>query len=554
MNLEELLAQLEGIADLTDEQVDQLLADFQQYGRDITADDAEVTDETVGQMRRVAEALDAIEAEQTRRSEAAAEREAAAEALRERLRGPEDNGGGEGGDGGEGEDDGDTDPAPSGSEEREPVSAAGTTVPPARNPGRTRRQPDTAPAPVRATRTLVASANAVGIDRGADMSNPADLAAAFREQWRLGNGYRGGRIEVPVVTASFSWPEDRLLDDNLSNNEDKIRAIVNPDAITAAGGICAPAPIDYSLPTIGSTARPLRDALPNFGAVPRGRVRTLTPPTIEDVPTAITVWTEANDVTPSSPATKGCLTVTCGADSETSVDAIVQCISAGNFMDRFFPERIASFNRLAAVWQARIAEQQLLAKIAAGSLAITAGTVLGTTRDVMAALDRYLASTRYFYRLDDSERFRCLAPRWLRDNMRTDLLREASPNPEQLAVADAFIANLFAARGVNVTWLMEGESGQRYVKPVAGGLQPWVSNVSLYLFLEGAWLYLNGGTLNLGVVRDSTLNATNQFQMFAEDFEQVHFHGTFSHRLNIDICPDGTASAPKTISICTTGS
>ena len=41
------------------------------------------------------------------------------------------------------------------------------------------------------------------------------------------------------------------------------------------------------------------------------------------------------------------------------------------------------------------------------------------------------------------------------------------------------------------------------------------------IFPEGEFLHLDAGTLDLGIVRDSTLNSTNDFQIFGENFENV---------------------------------
>lgn len=40
-------------------------------------------------------------------------------------------------------------------------------------------------------------------------------------------------------------------------------------------------------------------------------------------------------------------------------------------------------------------------------------------------------------------------------------------------------------------------------------------------FQEGTFLYIDGGTLELGIVRDSVLTATDDFQIFGETYEAV---------------------------------
>ena len=41
------------------------------------------------------------------------------------------------------------------------------------------------------------------------------------------------------------------------------------------------------------------------------------------------------------------------------------------------------------------------------------------------------------------------------------------------------------------------------------------------MFASGTWLYLDGGQLNLGVVRDATLVGTNDFILFSETMETL---------------------------------
>lgn len=74
------------------------------------------------------------------------------------------------------------------------------------------------------------------------------------------------------------------------------------------------------------------------------------------------------------------------------------------------------------------------------------------------------------------------------------------------------------------------------------------------LYPEGSWLFLDGGTLDLGFVRDSTLNSTNDYQVFAETFEAVALVGVESLALTMDLCPSGAGSATASIDPCATGS
>ena len=402
---------------------------------------------------------------------------------------------------------------------------------------------------------LVAAGDFDTVRAGAVLADPETAARAFISAIQTSRGYRGPRVKIPVARSLAEFTPERTLGRDAQLNYQRIQQVAGLPAITASGGICAPSEIRYDLPILGDDARPVRDSATARFGVDRGGIRTLTPPILTDATGAITVWTETNDVNPTSPTTKACLTVTCPDDTETIVDAIVKCLEFGNYRQRFFPEQVAAYMQLAAVAHAREAENRMLTAIGAGSTTVNAGQLLGTTRDVLATLDRAIAAMENRHRVK-SLPLRFVAPDWLHDMIRADLTRQMPVGTldETLAIADAKIDAWFRMRGVNVTWTMDGESGQVFGLQGDGPLIGWPSTVITYLYPEGSWLFLDGGQLDLGIVRDSTLNSTNDFQMFAETFEAVHFHGVESLRITMDVCPDGSASALVDINPCATGS
>jgi len=60
-----------------------------------------------------------------------------------------------------------------------------------------------------------------------------------------------------------------------------------------------------------------------------------------------------------------------------------------------------------------------------------------------------------------------------------------------------------------------------------------------FLFVEGTFQYLDGGRLDLGVVRDSILDATNDYETFVEVFENVAFRGIEAYQVQSTILPTG---------------
>lgn len=450
----------------------------------------------------------------------------------------------------------------------EAVAAAVTPYTPRRTPVAVRRPAASAPTPRgNGALSLVASANLGGsLSAGTPIEDPATLGQAFMDTFSHTEGYQGPPTSISVARGGvFGGPDaarslygdERFLDRDMRANGRKIAATQDRGAIVAAGGRCVPSQVLYDLPIIAATdARPVRDQmLTRFGA-DRGGVITSPPPILTDLDGSVTFWTEANDRNPSSPTTKNCLELTCPDTDETLVEAVVSCLTVGNFRARFNPEQVAAWVDLAAVNHARQADTKLLTTIGTGSTQVTTGTILGTARDVLASLDRIIAAAESRNRTADGTPWTFGAPRWLRDQMRVDLLRQMPVGSvqETLAVADATIDALFAARGINPVWLLDGETGQVFGPQGDGPLTGWPSTVVTYLYPEGSWLFLDGGTLDLGIVRDSVLNSTNDVQVFSETFEATHFHGVESYRLTLDTCPDGSVSSTVDIDPCSTGS
>ena len=524
-------------------------------------------DEDLAGLEAIADSVAKVTAEQSKRETEAADRQAKAKDLADKIDAaftePEGGDDGETGDEGDGdaeEGDGETEP-----EGKVAVAASSKALVPPRITKVAARGLPAKPTPkaVEGTRTaLIAAASGNGVNVGDDLTHrPADLAQLFVDQWKASQGYRGPKVTVPVVRVTTTAPEERTLSRDPFVSRKRIEDVTSHQAIAAAGGICSPFPVRYDLPYLApSEDRPVTNEMLTRFAADRGGVKVLSPAIITDIPANyVTVWTETNDTTPSNPATKGCVTIECPGEDSAVVDALFRCFQFGNFNQRFFPELHEEMLALAGGMFARFAENRWLTAIGSGSTQVTAGTneLTGTTRNVLAAVNLAATAFRNRHRLPDTFPFRVGFPSWLYRNMQADLARQmpVGTMDETLAVAAADIARWFSVHNLNVTWFMDGETGQTFGPQGDGLLNPWPDTVVGYLFPEGTWLHLDGGTLDFGIVRDSTLIATNDFKIAVETFEAIMFHGVESLRLNIEICASGQAAALKdTSTLCTSGS
>ena len=63
--------------------------------------------------------------------------------------------------------------------------------------------------------------------------------------------------------------------------------------------------------------------------------------------------------------------------------------------------------------------------------------------------------------------------------------------------------------------------------------------MSWLLYVEGSFQFLDGGRLDLGVVRDGVLDATNDYETFLELFEGIAFRGNEVYQVQSTIKPTG---------------
>lgn len=391
-----------------------------------------------------------------------------------------------------------------------------------------------APKEVSGTETaIVASADIPGYTAGTEFKSLGDLSKAFANRVNTLSGVRGGNGEkVIVASITTKADEDRTLHLNdPEGNRDKIQAVTDLSAITAAGGCCAPLTTKYDLFTIGETARPVRDALAGFQA-DRGGIRFFTPPTLSSFGTSTGVWTCDDDEGYSesdSDTWKVCGHVECPPEQEAYTQAITSCMTFGVLSSRVFPENVEANTRLSMVQQARVAESVLLSQMKAGSTAIAGPAVrYGAVRDILLTIARVAAWYRDRHRLGEEVPLRAVLPLFVLDILRSDIIVQppaGDGRTADFAISRRDVENFFDQWGVNVTWTLDGvdptaNGGATYGDlPGGGGLPEFPTSVQWALYAEGSWLHLDGGSMDLGIIRDSKLVRSNDYMQFSEVFE-----------------------------------
>jgi hypothetical protein len=429
--------------------------------------------------------------------------------------------------------------------------------------------------PKRYGSTLVASANLSSIPAGAAIDGERytlrQFGKAVQQKVRAivssGGGEEGEKIYFAQKITEF--PPDRYLRDSDSEEDVERKfalAASGIGALTAAGGICGPVDTDWSVQGISVADRPLTGAAIEFGAG-RGGLRYVLPRTLAQVTAdgPAGLWTAANDANPTNPTVKAHATFVCQTVKEDYVDAITSAADFSNFQTMFSPEQTRQYMEQMDVVHARLAESTMFKEMIDGATwrAVESTTLLGTTRDILAAIDRSAAAIRYRNRTGMDSPLRVVYPEWLEDSIRTDLARQlpgdSGTGIERLATADAEIDRFFTVRNINVTKALDSPTGesvlQGWVVQGDGPLLPWPTTATIMIYPEGSYTHMNGGELNLGMIRSATLALTNQVRFFSETFEKMIFRGHEAGVIRVRICPSGqTAGTVDTSLYCQSGS
>jgi hypothetical protein len=384
--------------------------------------------------------------------------------------------------------------------------------------------------------TITAGADIPGYGSGAELTDMDKVADAFAKRLHTLRNVQGGSgTQYTVATLAFEYPEDRKLSGDDPSNITRVNKVVSPQAITAAAGICAPLETIYDINVCGDQDRPIRDALARFNA-DRGGVKIYGAPTLGAG--SVGIWDT------SGAATKTCADAGCPSPTEIMVDAIYACLKFSNFTNRFFPEVVKANTDLAMINHARVADINLLKQISQASTLVTAtDKKVGLARQVIYTLSNAAALLRRKHRLAANAPMRAILPSWVQDAVVADLaLQMPGDGLENLTLSEAKVNEIFRARGVNVTWSLDSWDGSAVVDPPTG-TEGFETAFSFALFPEGTFLFLDGGTLDLGIQRDGTMIAANEYATFVETFEGVAKTGCESLWITTDVCVSGAAAA-----------
>lgn len=432
---------------------------------------------------------------------------------------------------------------------------------------------------------FTATSSVTGVKEGQALSISELAQAITSKRHGMGIVSRGAseRVGVGVAQTSSGFAVggsefdnfgtfDEIRKEFVADRRDATSRLARADAdeaqaLVASGGVCAPLAPSYEFFRLAEPINPVEGSLPVADA-PRGGIRFITPPDFRDASGGVRVTTEAEDAAGyegqdlPSPATndtapKPCVRVVCPPVEECQVDAVSQCVTFGNLNYRVFPEQVEAFLADLAVIFTQTKEVFYLDAIDAASTSVTVSPDYSAVRGITLVLLAAAANYRRRHHMPTEAVLSLYLPSWVVEFIKVDLINDHSLGLNFLGAGQAEVASVFASMNLDITFYYDSATGAGQAFDDAqdeGALNAFPESVVAYLFAPGTFVRLNGGTLEVGLVRDSVLNSTNDLQLFSEEWIQVCMVGLESLRLEITTCPTGTAPEPVAPLTCVGGS
>lgn len=410
---------------------------------------------------------------------------------------------------------------------------------------------------------VTASVDIPGVAHGGELPTLTSLADVVARKAKSMPVTQGQPSEQLV--ASIRNDFGHTVDDRTSRGEmrELFDYLTGPDkqqALVAGGGWCAPSEIRYDFFNIACEDGMID--LPTFG-VSRGGIQFPTSPSLADAlggGTAFAgfaatlsntstpfLWTEADDIAAATGSpTKPCIRVPCPDFEEERLECYGYCLTAGNLTDDAYPEATANTLRLLMAAHAHVINARLIALMLLASSATT--TISGGAATDSAAPRIYnavgMAATDYRARygmcIDDV--LEVVLPYWVREVIRGDLAWKAGV--ELQAVTNAEVDSYFVARNVRVQWVNDWQVRGAGQFGNATAMTAWPTTVDFLIYAAGTFVHGNGLSLDLGVVRDSVLNETNDHTAaWSEECHLIAKVGHESRRYTVGFNVNGSTSA-----------
>lgn len=386
---------------------------------------------------------------------------------------------------------------------------------------------------------------------GTQLATVSDVAKAlWKKRMSFGNIPHGTNEMLSIATGTKTFVEDAPeLGLDPAQNLTALRDI--QQALVASGDFCTPQTQLYDFFRLAVPIRDVEDSIPTAQA-PRGGIRYIQANCTIGCTDGIGSYTY-DPATPGGPNSedpdfeKPCCRVTCPEIAESLVEAVTQCTLFDNLQYRTFPELIEDFMADVAVQFALKKQRFYLDHIDEASTATTGIGSYGAVRSLF--YDWMIAAIGYRKRqhMPRNAPLQLLAPDWALDVIKADMFNDGDSGLDYLNIPDSAVIEGLNSRNLSVTWYYDDPTsfiGQNPLFDAQAGakadLNDFPAEVVSFMYAPGTFVKLDGGTLDLGLVRDHTLNKSNDFAMFMEEWLGFAMLGCESIRIDSLVCPSGS--------------
>jgi hypothetical protein len=389
--------------------------------------------------------------------------------------------------------------------------------------------------------TITAAVDLPGISPGT-VIDLTQVAQSFHDRARvLSEGQRAPvcRVQVPHTHTLGTDPQA-----NVRAIEDLIGQ-PTAQALVASGGWCAPSVPIFELFDIGPDLDNIFD-LPSLGSQVRAGVMVPSFYGIGDVSGALWTWTEANDIAaatqPAGPD-KTCMKIPCPTWTECRMEAEGLCVTHGNLSDRAWPELTRQFLSVVMGAHQRRISAAKIAKVIADTATVVPDAAMmpsDAAGDLLNVIELAAADMRSQYRISKRRSVDVLLPDWALEVLRSTMAMRAGVY-DALNVSDGQITSWLTNRGVRPQFTPDWQPLYNSTASLK-----WPATLTFATWLTGSYFSIDGGEIDLGVVRDSTLNSTNDFTAaWSEQFYQVCRRGPQGRKYTVPLDINGvTACCP----------
>lgn len=387
------------------------------------------------------------------------------------------------------------------------------------------------------TLSITAAADVAGFAAGQRITDTSELArAANARMGAFPTGAEGVIMRAGIAQIHIPFSEDLIADG--TRDQDVIDHAADPSrlkggSLIAAGGWCAPSETLYDLGGILADANAGLVSLPEVQAK-RGGLRFTEGPDYTTIYNATGfIQTEAQAIagsgftTPTGGTVAGTekpfYRVPCPNFDEKRAEAVGLGIVAGILQNDAYPEMTAEVVEQALIAHSHKVNARTINRMvtdAGNAISLSLGASASTS--VLNALDIQIVDYRYLNRAPEKLTLEVKAPMWLKAVFRSDLAQRNGLTPDEAyKISDQQIDAWFAARNAKAEWVYDWQDAFTGVTGgfgSAAAITSWPDTVDLLIYAAGTFVRSRGEVINLEGIYDSTNLKVNDFhRLFVEE-------------------------------------